>query len=420
MGEPASGREQLLLQVFAYHFPPSSESGAARPGRLARYLPEHGIACRVVAHPAPGAADSALVSFVPPEDASGPWRMAHALARAAHRAAPYNERLPWLPAALQRAFRQQRTRPADAVLSTYPPLAAHLAGLVFHLRSGVPWIADFRDPLAGNPFRNRRWARRYDLWLERLILKHAAAVLVTNDSAAAMLRARHPRAEAKIHVLWNGFDPQAPALAAEPALQPRRLVHAGTLYGPRRPCGLLRALALLMSQGRMDASRWRVEFVGPHEQETFADCASALDQLRRAGMVDIRGGLRPKAELEQAMREASILLLLDLTGEAESAQVPAKLFDYIRSGQPILAWSPKGSPTRAVLERSGVPHLAFEPGEADDLVAARLAPWLEAPPAPAQPSAWFLETFDGARQAAWLAGLVRRLVRPEERPAGLV
>ncbi len=399
----------MRLQVFAFHFPPSNESGAARPGRLVRYLPQHGIDCRVMAHPVPEAKDTPNVRFVAPEDARGPWRPALALARLLHRAGPYNERLPWLPAALQHAFRDQQAAPADAVLSTYPPLAAHLAGLLFHLRFRVPWIADFRDPLFGNPFRSRRWARGYDAWLERLILRHAAAVLVTNDNAAQVLKARHPRAAGKIHVLWNGFDPEVAAITPASLAAPRRLVHAGSLYGPRQPCGLLRGLALLASQGRIDSARWRVEFVGPHEEGTFAACADALGQLRKAGLVEIRGGLRPKAELEEAMRRASILLLLDLTGAAESVQVPAKLFDYIRSGLPILAWSPPGSPTREVLSRCGVPHLVFEPGEPEDSVAEKLLPWLESPPGPGRPSAWFLETFDGARQAAWLAGLLRSL-----------
>ncbi|MGC8881275.1 MAG: glycosyltransferase [Bryobacteraceae bacterium] len=401
----------LRLQVFAFHFPPSNASGAARPARLVRYLPEHGIQCRVTAHGEAGAAGWPGVSYVNPADARGWWRVGLALARALQRVAPYNEQLPWLAAALQHAFAAQRAAPADAVFSTYPPLAAHLAGLLFHLRFGVPWIADFRDPLACNPFRNRRWARGYDLWIEKKIVKHAAAILVTNDSAAEILRVRHPAAAARVHVLWNGFDPGEPPVVPAPALAPRRLVHAGSLYGPRRPCGLLRALALLEREGRVDATRWKVEFIGPHEPDTFAECRAELELLQAAGMVEIRAGLRPKSELEQAMRQASLLLLLDLTGDERSVQVPAKLFEYVRSGLPIVAWSPAGSPTRMVLQRAGVPSMVFGPGQPAEDVAARLAAWLDSPPAPASPSPWFLETFDGARQAAWLAGLLRARAR---------
>lgn len=401
---------QPLVQVFAFHFPPSSASGAARPGRWAKYLPQQGVRCRVTACSAPGAAETGTACFPEPGNARGSWRRALPLARLLHRLLPYNEQITWLPAALSHAWPAQAAGPAQAVISTFPPLAAHLAALLFHLRFAVPWIADFRDPLAGNPFRNRPWARPYDRALESLILRCAAAVLLTNDAAAEKLRRRHPEHAAKIHVLWNGFDPADPPVLPCPATHPRRLVHAGSLYGPRRPSSLLRALALLLDSGRVRPEDWRIEFVGPHEESSFSDCGSALDRLRAAGLMEIRGGLRPKAELDAAMAAASILLLLDLTGGPESVQVPAKLFDYVRTGLPVLAWSPPGSPTRHVLERAGVASLVFSPEEADPVVAERLGAWLECPPPPAAPSAWFLETFDGARQAAWLAELIRSLL----------
>lgn len=405
-GEPALP----LVQVFAFHFPPSSSSGAARPGRLARYLPEHGFRCRVTAHAAPGAESAGAAAFLRPEDARGGWRAAVVLARALQRIAPYNEQLPWLPAALGHALRAHRTGPAQAVFSSFPPLAAHLAGLLFHLRTGVPWIADFRDPLAGSPFRARPWARPYDRLLESVCMRAASAVLVTNDAIAGRLRARHPRWQAKIHVLWNGFDPGEPAVRPAPATAPRRIVHAGSLYGPRRPEGLVRALAWLLDRGRLAPRAWRVVFVGPHEPDSFAGCEAALERLRAAGVVEIHQGQRPRRELEEAMAAASILVLLDLTGEAESVQVPAKLFDYVRTGLPVVAWSPPGSPTRHVLERAGVPALIFSPRDSDEEVAAQLLPWIDSPPAPGAPSGWFLETFDGARQAAFVARLLRELL----------
>lgn len=397
----------LLAHLFAYHFPPSSASGAARPGRWARYLPRHGVQCRVTACWTPGAESTERTAYLRPEDARGGWRLAAPLVRLLHRIAPYNEQLPWLPAALCHAFRANRAEPAQIVMSSHPPLSAHLAGLLFHWRTGAPWIADFRDPLAGNPFRDRSWAQPYDRALEKLIFRHAAAVLVTNDAVAERLRARHPGHAGKIQVLWNGFDPEEPAVRPAPETAPRRMVHAGSLYGMRRPDALLRALALLLDSGRLKPEEWRVELAGPHGDETFARCRPAFERLNRAGVLEIRGGQRPKRELEEAMARASLLLLLDLTGEERSVQVPAKVFDYVRAGLPVVAWSPLGSPTRLVLERSGIAALVFAPDEPDAAVAERLAAWLESPPPPAEPSDWFLETFDGARQAGALARLIR-------------
>ncbi len=410
MSRPFGEPDLPLVQFFAFHFPPSTASGAARPGRLARYLPEHGFRCRIAAFAVPGASSSGSTHFLSPEDARGGWRAVLPLTRALQGIVPYNEQLPWLPAALGHALQAHRAEPAQAVISSFPPLAAHLAGLFFHLRTGVPWIADFRDPLAGSPFRARRWARLYDEALEAAFLRAASAVLVTNDAIANRLRARYPRWESKFHVLWNGFDPQQPAPAPAPATAPRRIVHAGSLYGPRRPDSLLRAMAVLLEQGTVSSQDWRIQFVGPHEPDTFARCAADVTRLQAAGLLEIRPGQRPREELEEAMSAASILVLLDLTGGAGSVQVPAKLFDYVRSGLPVAAWSPVGSPTRHVLERAGVPVLLFAPGEPDQQVAARLLPWLESPPPPSRPSEWFLETFDGARQVAMVARLLREML----------
>jgi glycosyltransferase involved in cell wall biosynthesis len=364
----------------------------------------------VTASGTPEATGQAHAAYLQPEDASGGWRRALPLAKLLQRIAPYNEQLPWLPAAVGHALEANRSEQAQAVLSSFPPLAAHLAGWAFHSRCGVPWFADFRDPLAGSPFRNRPWAAGYDRWLEAAVVRRAAAVLVTNDAMAEFLRARYPRFAGKIHVLWNGFDPGEPAVRPAPVVEPRLLVHAGSLYGPRRPTALLLALERLLDAGRLRPGQWRIEFIGPYEEGTFAGCAAALERLRAAGLAEIRGGLRPRRELEEAMAAASVLLLLDLTGEERSMQVPAKLFDYVRTGLPVLAWSPQGSPSRQVLERAGIASLVFAPEDSADTVAQRLATWLEAPPAPAAPSEWFLETFDGARQAAALARWIRDAV----------
>ena len=35
-----------------------------------------------------------------------------------------------------------------AIWSTYPIATAHLIGAELHRKTGLPWIADFRDPMA--------------------------------------------------------------------------------------------------------------------------------------------------------------------------------------------------------------------------------------------------------------------------------
>ena len=65
--------------------------------------------------------------------------------------------------------------------------------------------------------------------------------------------------------------------------------------------------------------------------------------------------LVPRAEAIRETAQADYLLLLDLTGLKQNIQVPAKIFDYLRIGRPILAFTTKASPSEWILELSGVP-----------------------------------------------------------------
>lgn len=227
------------LLLIAYHYPPENTSGAARPARLARYLPEAGVECRVIAR---GSAE-------PVTEADAPAYQRWLCEKMQRFLLPYNERLPWLPAAVRAGSDLIRRERIDALYSTSPPLVTHLVAMELSRRFGLPWVADFRDPLVGNPWRRRRF-RQYDPWLERRIFDRAALCLANTDSLADEWRKAHPAKAHKIRVLWNGYDPEAPV--AEPVPQaggPRTLLHAGSLYGFRRPGPLVRALARLAGEG---------------------------------------------------------------------------------------------------------------------------------------------------------------------------
>ena len=52
-----------------------------------------------------------------------------------------------------------RRRRPDVLWSTYPIATAHVIGADLHRRFGIPWVADFRDPMAqdGYPADPRIW-----------------------------------------------------------------------------------------------------------------------------------------------------------------------------------------------------------------------------------------------------------------------
>lgn len=405
-----AGRSQLLM--LAYYFPPMSESGALRPYRFAKYLSQFGFATAVVTASEPGPTPLWNDVIAVPEREDG-WRREGLKGWAAmvlHRLLPYNDRLRWVPSALTAAGATISGGTVRAIISTSPPVATHLAALLLKERYGLPWVADFRDPVAGNPFRCSWRARRLDRYIERRIITSADAVIANTNHSAEALRSRYPKHAHKIQLIWNGYDPE---LSLHPLPPPRRahrvVLHAGSLYGGRHPGALLRAMDRLFNRGDMRRGEVHLRLVGSFEQSARWVEQCELDRLVSEGWVECVEQI-PHQEAQKEMREADVLLLLDLNESAASLQLPGKLFEYIRTGKPILAFTTRNSSAEHILSRSGVSHCCVYQDDAPLEVEQRVLRFLQDSGEPRTPSLWFRENFDGVAQARTLADILRTLL----------
>jgi hypothetical protein len=146
---------------------------------------------------------------------------------------------------------------------------------------------------------------------------------------------------------------------------------------------------------------------------------SRLESIRRQGWLDMRNEIIPKTEAVKLTAEADYLLLLDAQGAQAGLQVPAKLFEYICIGRPILASTTPGSPVVQILAKAGIPHLCFT-GEEGDAGRQRLIEFFSLPTTPSPPSDWFQREFSADHQAAFLSNMVRNLHGTHESTARTV
>ncbi len=231
------------ILLITYTFPPDNVPAAARPGQLFKYLPECGYQCFVVAANDDGAAkDDDFVRRVPARDGSTAVELASAFARWFTRyCSPYEDRLRWVPYAAAAAADVIRSQSIEAIYSTSPFLAAHFAALWLKLRYGLPWVADFQDPVRDNPFRDRRWIYPYDAIVEQSFFRCADRLIANTDTVARAWCNRYPKWVEKISVLWNSYDPlDGVELDEAPRNSHRVLAHVGSMYGGRHPGQLLR------------------------------------------------------------------------------------------------------------------------------------------------------------------------------------
>ena len=408
-GAPQQTRERKALLILAAAFPPENLSGSKRPFRFAKYLPPLGYEVQVVtACKDSGELGWNNVRIADPARASvAVKRTSKWLQRLQRHLLPYNDQLPWIPHAIAAAEAIFHETPVGAVLSTSPPVGSHFAAAELKRRHGIRWIADFRDPLYGNPWRSRRFAWIYDMILEHYIVSNADAVIANTDTAGDALRRRYPSLARKIFVVWNGYDPDDNVEAGPiPSRDFRVVAHIGSLGGGRHPGLLLDSMERLCRGGLLDPRTIRLRLIGSMDPNESWFNRPSCQSLVKQGCLEYTGKTVPEPEARRQMSEADFLLLLDLNNFGASLQLPAKLFEYLRIGRPVLAFTSPGSPTEQILAKSGVPYCCLHPTDSSERIDGALGEFLRLPSTPAAASPWFWETFGAPSHAQMLADIL--------------
>jgi len=331
-----SGRDMsrnVLLIAAAYY--PSNAPGSHRPAKSAKYLVELGwkpsVLCADwprVRYPQRFDPELALVDDVCPTarvSYTPRWsgRPARIAGRAATAVFPYDTPRGKLRAFLREAARVVESVPVDLVWSTYLPGYAHVVARAVSERTGVPWVADFRDlpDQEGNS-----WVSRRSVKYEIDVCSRASALTTTSGTLASRLEARH---DVPVHVVMNGFDPDDYGSGVAQSRDRFAITHYGTLYGHRDPRPLFRALDLLQARGEMDLDRVTVEFHGPPARQVHGlaggfECARIVRANDRI----------PYRTMLRRQQESTVLLLLK--SAAAGGSIPSKLFEYLGAGRPVL------------------------------------------------------------------------------------
>ncbi len=164
-----------------------------------------------------------------------------------------------------------------------------------------------------------------------------------------MYRRRYPQSHDRIVVLENGFDEEVfrSAEAQVPevtSIHPGAitLLHSGVVYPQERdPAPLMEALGRVKSECRVPPGTLRVRFRAPGSVELILELAKANGV---SDMVEVLPSISYQAALQE-MRSADALLLMQ--GADCNEQIPAKAYEYLRAGQPILCLSdPAGDTAR--------------------------------------------------------------------------
>lgn len=278
-----------------------------------------------------------------------------------------DEQVWWVPFAVTGGLRAIAGG-IDVLYTTSPPHSTHLIGLLLSGLTGLPWVADFRDLWTSNihflPERRGGRRERLERWLEARVLREASAVIATSRRSRRELisQIRGGRGVGRgsgdrCFTITNGFDPDdfsdgengdgarhdgRDSNVREPAAEDREdqtfvVTFLGSLYGDRRPDALLAGLGKWFTEDPEVRSSVRVQLIGNKSPES-------AERLQEAGLpssIEVRPHT-PHRQALALLKRSNLLLLLLGGGEENAGVVPAKLFEYLYAGPPILALVPEG------------------------------------------------------------------------------
>ena len=293
----------------------------------------------------------------------------------------------------------------DVVVATSPPVAALFAAGSVLRNSGIPAVADLRDPWAGHP--------TYDAGgpllprLEERALRPFAAIVGVTPGMTERLARLHPAVAGRLHLLPNGFAPElldrrAPARVRAPG-ERLTLIHPGVLYGDRSVDDLLAAIAV---SGL--AAQLRLVLVG--------NLNAASEQALRAAPAGLEVevvGPRPWADAMDLVAAADVVVVIVPESMGDDVAWPVKLFEAVALGKPVLAIT-SGGATEVLLGELGRPDACGRVGDVASVIAA-LRHVIDAPGAPV--SAERLARWNRATVTADYATLLDDLVRSDTREA---
>ena len=257
-------------------------------------------------------------------------------------------RIGWIPFIKNEGLRIIKTEQPDLIFSTSPPHSVQIGAMKLAAKTGLPWIADFRDPwydLGIFYAQNKRniFSDSLDARFEKKVIQNATAI-ITNNHLAAQLYAKNNRSLDDFFIIPNGFDQEDfSALSGVPD-EVFTITHSGTLSDTRIPFVLIKALSKLK---KSEGLEFKLNLIGTISNK-FISILHEYDLSINTQIFDYM----PFKDALSKLKSSSVVLLVNVAGPNAEVFIPAKLFDYLGVKKPIFGIGPPDGAAADIIKKS--------------------------------------------------------------------
>ncbi|TVP45105.1 MAG: glycosyltransferase [Mongoliibacter sp.] len=369
--------------IITYYWPPSAGSGVQRWLKFAKYLPEYGWEPVIFTPENPDfeLQDPSLEKEIGPEmevlkfpiwepygifrslkrdkknqpakileqkqhsltDKLGLWARANLLIP--------DPRIFWVKPSVSYLLDLVQKNQFQCIITTGPPHSMHLIGLKLKEKTGIPWIADFRDPWSKWEFLDTlpmtTLVRNKHKGLEAKVLDQADEVLTISPTFQKEFMELKNR---DIRLLTNGFDeadfPEEFFKNQESENKTLEVLYIGIIDAIRNPKPFLASMKKSFGHKEQEV---QLRFVGKVSEDVKE---YINDDIWLSKHVSFEGYVSHQKVFEFYKNSQLLLLILTDTKNAKG-NIPGKLFEYMATGRPILALGDPEGDSAIILKESG-------------------------------------------------------------------
>ena len=275
---------------------------------------------------------------------------------------PIDNKIGWLPYLMRTGRKALRENDYDLIYISLGPFSSGLGAYWLSKQSGLPLVLDMRDYwnlLGDYELQGFAWQRKLSRDWEKKLYHHASLIVTaTRGIKEDICEAFGSELRDKCLTVYNGWDEEDfTGLEDSHPGDGFELAYFGNIYA-RRSLGKFYAALSSLREEEILPTGTRVKLYGNFFRET-------MEEAQRSGVSDLVEFIPQQGHRDaiQAMLRSHVLLLT-LNSSGPRGTLSSKIFEYIRSGRPILAMVPAQKEAAAMLKDCGQPYICAMESEA--------------------------------------------------------